>query len=184
MRLSKEYQYIVLCEDAQMKSFITGFLKIHGIGERSVRVRNYPAGKGCGEAFVKKEYDKEVRYLQSKSYNRLTLVVCSDADKYTCDERIGFIEEETRKRIGRNRDKEKIIMWIPKREIETWICFLNGEDVDEEQDFRHSGKPQKCRKQAQKMAEYCQDQIELDTRSVPSLMMAKKEYCRVCELQA
>lgn len=31
MKLSNDYQYIVLCEDAQMKSFILQFLKAHGI---------------------------------------------------------------------------------------------------------------------------------------------------------
>ncbi len=41
MKLSENYQYIVLCEDAQMRSFILQFLKSHDINVRSILFRNY-----------------------------------------------------------------------------------------------------------------------------------------------
>ena len=96
MKLSENYQYIVLCEDAQMRSFILQFLKSHDINARNIRFMNCPAGKGCGEFFVKKEYSIEVEYLKRNSYKRIVLVVCTDADRWTCEDRIKSLEDEIR----------------------------------------------------------------------------------------
>ena len=74
-------------------------------------------------------------------------------------------------------------MWIPKREIETWIHFLRGEETDETVEYRHTGAPVKCKDEAITMMEYCRDLIPLDVQAVPSIGMAKTEYKRVCELQ-
>lgn len=181
MKLSNDYQYIVLCEDAQMKSFILQFLKAHGI--RDIRFRNYPAGKGCGEFFVKKEYCTEVEYLKRNNFRRIVLIVCTDADRLSCDDRIKSLENEIHLKGNWSYKSERIIMWIPKREIETWIHFLRGEKTDETVEYRHSGDPVKCKDEAIAMMEYCRDMLEVNQSILPSLKMAKEEYQRVCLLQ-
>lgn len=59
MKLSDKYRYIVLCEDAQMKSFLVSFLLCFASSTRKITVRNYPVGVGCGSAFVRREYDED-----------------------------------------------------------------------------------------------------------------------------
>ena len=184
MKLDKGYQYFVLCEDAQMKSFILSFLGHQGISSRRVRVGKYPGGEGCGEAFVRREYPKEVQLLRRKSYNSNVLIVCTDADNRSVkDKEKGLDAELSALYSDWQRAKEPIIMWIPKREIETWLHFLRGEVVDESTEFRHSGKPASCRTEAGIFSEYCQDIQEMPQPNLPSIISAKNEYLRVCGLQ-
>ena len=184
MRLSKDYQYQILCEDAQMRSFILGVLSHQGINARKIRVKNYPCGDGCGEAFVKREFPKEVKILRSTGYNKKVLIVCTDADNLSVNERkrilmTGLEDEQS----CRDLSGEQIIIWIPKREIETWIRFLRGEDVDIEKSYRHSGNPVRCREETKVFSLYCQGIKDIDCKNVRSLEDAKAEYTRVCELQ-
>ena len=88
MRLSKEYQYHILCEDAQMKSFITAVLSDQGINPHKIRVCKYPAGNGCGESYVKRELPKEIKILKATNYIKRILIVCADADRYSVNERL------------------------------------------------------------------------------------------------
>ena len=167
-----------------MRGFIEAFLSYHGIKSRKMFVVSYPCGSGCGEAFVRREYPNEIRILQSTSYIRKVLIVCTDADKYDVKERERFLENEAKAVIPKwNRDIEPVIMWIPKRQIETWIRFLREEDVTEEMTFSHSGKPVSCKDEAERLALYCQDRIQIDDDKIRSIRFAKEEYIRVCKLQ-
>lgn len=185
MKLNNDYQYHILCEDVQMRGFILSFLDAQGIKLRKVRVCNYPCGKGCGETFVRRELPKEEKILHATNYIRKVLIVCSDADNLSVDERLKLISRDVEKDLGKwNRDYEPIVFWIPKRQIETWIHFLNGESVDETKSFAHEGKkPESCKKVARIFSEYCQGQIDIDCKDVPSIVTARHEYERVCELQ-
>ena len=182
MKLSDEYQYIVLCEDAQMKSFILSFLISQGISSRKIRVRNYPAGSGCGEAFVRTEYPNEILYLRSVNYNKIALIVATDADGLSCGDRRKILDKEALSLIpGWGRTDEVIMIWIPKREIETWIRFFGGYVVDETMSFSHTGKPVGCKEEAKLMSEYCQGISSISV--LPSIELAKIEYDRTCSLQ-
>lgn len=185
MKLNKDYQYQILCEDVQMRGFILSFLVAQGINSHKARVCNYPGGKGCGEAFVRRELPREVQILHATNYIRKVLIVCSDADTLPVDERLKLLSRDVEKEIKNwNRANEPILFWIPKRQIETWIHFLNGESVDETESFPHDGKtPETCKRVAGIFSEYCQGQIDIDCKDVPSLLTAKHEYERVCELQ-
>ena len=185
MTLSKDYRYTVLCEDAQTKSFIVEILKAHGIITRRIKVINYPCGKGCGSAFVNREYPREVHLLHELNFQKLVLVVCTDADNFSVDTRKKMLDDSVSKNLSKwNRENRFIILFIPKREIETWIHFLRGEDVDEKMEFKHSGKPETCKEEAHKFADYCRGLLEMKTEPLPSMVEAKKEYVRVCGLQA
>ena len=112
------------------------------------------------------------------------LIVCADADYLSVDERIKVLKQElVNDQIKYEDAYEPIIMWIPKRQIETWICLLKGEAVDEDMTFRHTGKPVKCKEEAKLFSMFCQDIAKIDCSNVSSLQMAKNEYIRVCQLQ-
>ena len=184
MKLNETYEYIVLCEDAQTKTFILTFLLQHNVPSGKIHFRNYPVGKGCGEQFVREEYSKEARLLSSRyKYKREVLVVCSDADSYSVKKKVKSLDDEVI-RFNKEWDRKRfpILMWIPKREIETWIHYLRGENVDEQTSYRHSGNPERCKKEVVRFKEYCQDVIKID--EVPqSMIFAKGEYIRVCNMQ-
>ncbi len=186
MRLSSRYQYIVLCEDAQMKSFITSFLLAEKIPSRKMRFRPVPAGKGSGESFVMRNYPVEVMYLQRNNFNRIVLVVCVDADSDTFSEK----EQKLSRELSNHREtdeikrQEKFIMlWIPRRQIENWIHYLRNEDTIEEKDYRHTGKPERCKVEAERMVALFHGEDVVDYEPLPSIVCAKNEYERICNMQ-
>lgn len=184
MKLNKDYQYHVLCEDVQMRTFIQAVLADHDVDPRKIRFSNYPPGMGCGEAFVRRELPREIKILHATNYARKVLIVCTDADVFKVDERIRQLENEVKSQgVKWNRSAELVVLWVPKREIETWIHFLKGEQVDEKRSYRHSGRPVRCKKEATLFSKYCHDTEEIDCSMVPSLSSAKQEYVRVCRLQ-
>ena len=184
MKLSNGYQYHVLCEDAQMKTFILGVLSYHKIPSGKISVSNIPCGQGSGAAFVRKELSKEIQILKATNYLRRVLIVCIDADAYTVEERMRELHKTIEKVIPKwKREDDFVMFWIPKHQIETWIKHLSGESVDEEMTFIHSGKPVNCKSEAERFAMYCQDLEEIECPMVNSLSSAKKEYIRVCEMQ-
>ena len=183
-KLSNLYHYTILSEDAQMETFITTFLKCNGVPSYKIYKVPIPVGKGCGEQHVRERFLQEVEVLERNNYNRRTLVVCIDADKHPCDERRNELVNsvKTTKHLW-TISKEMILLWIPKREMETWIAFFRGEPVDEQKEFRHDGNPVSCKKEAGKMADYCQNDDPPKQEMLPSLVKAKEEFIRVCELQ-
>ena len=184
MKLSKNYQYHILCEDAQSRSFINATLSDQGISARKVFCNSIPCGKGCGEVAVRRGFPKEIRRLKATSYNKQVLIVCTDADKYTIDERKAFLDKEVISQgLKWDKQQDPIMIWIPKRQIETWIHALNQEDVDENMVFPHLGKPVSCKKQAKKFSQYCQNLIELEPPALDSIIESKNEYNRICGLQ-
>lgn len=79
-------------------------------------------------------YPMEVKaYRSKKNYLAISLVVVIDADKYTVADRLHqldtALEEDSQ---PRRQEEEQIAIFVPKRNIETWIYYLQGETVDEE----------------------------------------------------
>lgn len=181
MKLSSRYQYNVLCEDAQTRSFVISFLGEQGVDFRKIHVNMSPAGKICGSEYVRQQYPTEAKLLSSKNYLRLVLIVVADADMMSVDDRVRFVESKVED-LKFDHTKECIIIWIPKRQIENWIHFFNDGELDENRDYQHSGKPDSCKEEARKMSDYLSDIVKYDV-ILPSLEFAKKEYERVCLLQ-
>ncbi len=184
MKLSNKYQYYILCEDAQMDSFINSFLKCNNINTRKRYTIPIPAGEGSGEAFVRSHLPREVRMLHVKKYINIVVIACTDADKLTVADREQKLVDQVKKEMPKwDYTNEMLLIWIPKREIETWIEYFKGGEVDEEMDFKHDGNPSSCKEEAEKMFFYCSSQ-EQYTDVLPSLINAKKEFERVCRLQS
>lgn len=68
-----------------------------------------------------------------------------DADRKEVVERMRELDEELRSRELDPRDEaEAIALLIPKRNIETWIWNLRGEDVDESQSYPKLARQSEC----------------------------------------
>ncbi len=181
MKLSKEYTYKVLCEDAQTRTFLYSFLSHQGINSHKIRIDMSPAGKLCGSQYVEQQYRKNVIEYFGKRFQNIVLLVCTDADNLSVEKRVEFVENKAID-VECDRKKETIIIWAPRRQIENWIHFWR-EGASEEDEFRHTGKPERCSKEAEMMSEYLSGQMEKEL-TLPSIEHAKQEYERVCSLQA
>ena len=191
MKLSNEYRYTVLCEDAQTRSFVQAFLDEQGIGMRRIHFNMAPAGDGCGSQYVRKYYSSEVRTILSMNYQKLVLIVCMDADNYSVIERKRELDEQLKVDFCKDNNyrfrdlsKECIVFWIPKRQIENWIHFLRDEETNEDIDYKHDGKPAKCKSEAVVLSRYFREIVSFEKEVLSSIEYAKKEYDRVCKLQA
>ena len=128
----------LLCEDLQQEVFVRTFLVKCGIPSR--RIRTIPLPKeGCGESHVRRQYPQEVNaYRQRANKLNLGLVVMIDADTKHANERYIELDRALRERgMQLRQPKEKIGIFVPRRNIETWIYFLMGREVDEMTEYPH-----------------------------------------------
>ena len=180
MKFSKKCKYHILCEDAQTRSFLYNVLKSQGINRHKIYIDMAPAGDICGSQYVAQKYPDKVKEYCSHNYQKYVLIVCSDADNLSIDDRLHFIER-TADDIDYDRQKELITIWIPRKQIENWIQFWrNGSG--EEEDFRHTGKPERCSEEAEMMSDYLSGQ-RIKEVVLPSIEFAKTEFERICRIQ-
>ncbi len=183
MKFNNHYQYTVLCEDKKTGSFIENVLKDQGINAHRIVLRVSTSGVGSGEAFVRREYPKQLKALRAINYNKRVLIVCTDADTKTVKERKDFLDKicaDQDPLVEKRKAGETVIMWIPKRHIETWIRFFGGDHtVTEDTKTFHDGKPVKCKQEAKNMSDFLQNVLVMEN-VLPSIVDAKEEFEQVC----
>lgn len=182
MKLSKDYKYNILCEDKLTHCFIRRFLISQGVNSRKINALPLPAA-GCGEQYVRTQYPKQLSYLRSTSYISNVLVVAIDADFNTCIERQKQLDEACGDAgVDKCTAKDKLLLFVPKRNIETWIKHFDGVAVDEEHDYAHflNGHESDCYNAADKMA----DEFSSPSFSsvLSSLQFAYQEYTKLVKL--
>jgi len=150
---------IVLCEDLQHAVFTRRLLKDLGFPSRRIRIERAQTGKGAADRFVLDMYPEEVKEYRSRaSYMKIGLVTLVDADTDPFPQRYRQLNEELdAEDLDRRRDDEKICILIPKRNIETWIYALRGDDVDEEQSYPKLEREGNCQPSVDQLVNYLQD---------------------------
>ncbi len=131
--MARYTQVVVLCEDRQQEVFARHFLIGCGINRRRIRVNVAPRGRGSGEQHVRQEYPREVKEHRIRHHRlNVALAVLIDADTKSVDNRLGQLENElTGNSLSGRQPDEKIGIFVPKRNIDTWIHYLMGETVNE-----------------------------------------------------
>ena len=168
---------VLLCEDSQTESFVRNFLKHRRFKERDFEIRKSPTGSGAGEQWVSKQYPKELKAIRSKRDAYLIVVI--DADTGSVDERHKQLETACSKEGIPPRDHRKdsnVLHIIPRRNIETWLAYLDGENVDESIPYPKLGSPGDCREHAESLYEMCHRDQNLREPVPPSLREACNEY--------
>jgi hypothetical protein len=132
----RRVQIIILCEDRQQEVFARYFLEKRGFKGR-FRIRVCPKGQKSGEQYVRTQYPLEVRaYRQNRNRVSVGLVVLIDADTEMPGNRfkqLNFLLREQFQSV--RQENEAIAIFTPKRNIETWIHYLQGEPVNEEETY-------------------------------------------------
>ena len=124
-----------------------------------------------GAKYVLENYPVEVKALRSRPHVRAGLLAVVDADTFSVDERSRQLEQSLG-RPGRG-DAERIGLLTPKRNIETWIFFLLGNVVNEEDDYKNRVSQSDMKQAVAAFGNVCpQKAAEI---AVPSLQLACKE---------
>lgn len=170
---------MVLCEDKQQRSFIRNFLLGIGFERRKIYFRMCPRGRQSGEQFVRENYPSKVRaYRGKKNHLSVCLAVVIDADTKTVDQRLQELDASLTADAQQVRQPdEKIAIFVPKRNIETWIHYLMGEKVDEETAYSKLQREGDCKHYVKDLTKRCHRDI---LHNAPySFRIAYKELQRI-----
>jgi hypothetical protein len=127
---------VILCEDLRHLNFVRRYLMCRGVESRRIRAKVAPSGRGAGSQYVIQNYPAEVKALRSRAYLRAGLVVIVDADVCSSEERLRqFAESLEQAQHDRRGESERIALLVPKRNIETWVFHLLGNDVNEDDNY-------------------------------------------------
>jgi hypothetical protein len=179
----RRVQIVILCEDRQQEVFARSFLKKRGF-TGLIRPKICPPGSQAGEQYVRTQYLAEVKaYRQKRNQVSIGLVVLIDADTGTLEARLNWLasvldEDAQEKR----RSNEAIAIFVPKRNIETWIHYLQGETVNEEAVYaKFNNDEAVCKKPVEDLADRCYSQ-SLPEDAPRSLQAACGELQRLLPL--
>lgn len=182
MKLSKTHKYTILCEDKLTHCYVRHFLIAQGISGRKIFPLPLPAD-GCGEQYVRQEFPKYLSVLRSKNFDSNVLVVALDADKRTLLERKNQLDDACNAAdVPLRSESDRLLVFIPKRNIETWIKYFDGATVNEEEDYAHflNGHESDCYPAAEKMA--TEFSVENFIFELPSLQSAHNEYSNLARM--
>jgi hypothetical protein len=157
---------VVVCEDAQQRVFLYRLLKAFGL-HRRFRAEVAQAGQGAADQWVRETYPDEVAaYRQSTMAVGLVTVI--DADENSVRFRYQQLNEELDASDLEHRKRdEQICLLVPKRNIETWIYALVGEEVNELDAYPKLEKESECQPAVDQLVEYLRHGVPSDL--IPSL---------------
>ena len=135
----------VLVEDRALERFAREVLLKLGFHRSKMRFEVHPAGCGSAKHWVERRYPIEVQAYRSKAnFQQIALLVGTEADEQTVTDRFVHLASElTDADLAGRNDDERIALWIPKWNVETWICHLSGEKVDEQENYKNKAKAKK-----------------------------------------
>lgn len=124
---------VILAEDAKQARFTRSWLKEHvNVDHRNVRDVISPKGRGAAEQFVRNRFAAEVnshRRNASKRGSMLITVIDADATPF---------EERYKELLNSIEARDGVFVFVPKRNIETWLRALNSFQADESTDFKRT----------------------------------------------
>ncbi len=167
-------QIIGLCEDSQHYTFLYRLLKSLGFTRHRIRIEPAPVGGGAADQWVRNHYPDEVEtYRRESSHLRTGLVTAIDADENPVRRRYRQLNGELQaEALDQRGPDEMICILVPKRNIETWIYALFGNEVSETEDYGKLENEGDCQPAVEQLVEYLQDGWSDDL--IPSL----KQGCR------
>jgi hypothetical protein len=176
--MSKASQIILLCEDKLQEVVVRRFLtKGWIVSPRTIRVIPYPKGKGSGEGHVRTRYPEELKAYRTRPAKTILIVVI-DADTETVRQHhleLGRVCES----VPPRQVDDAVLHVIPKRNIETWLAYLDGQSVVEDENYKAKyqfrGKESDCQRLVDQLSEKCKKNTPL-VSPPPSLLVACEEF--------
>lgn len=169
---------VLLCEDSQTDSFVRQFLKPRNFRSRDITTIPLPGGSQSGEQWVRHRFPGELQAIRRK--RSAYLIVVTDADTRSTAERRRQLDAECERRnipVRNKRDPALVI--VPRRNIETWLAYLAGDEVDEAARYPRLKRERDCTAHAKNLHRMCHTAQKLDKPAPPSLREACEEYQRL-----
>lgn len=126
---------LILVEDRALERFAREALLKFGFHPRELRVSTYPVGRGSAKQWVETQYPLELkRYRKNANHQSIAVLVGTEADELSVSQRRQQLEKVLQNEGLQARGlQERIVLWIPKWNVETWILHLSGQVVTENQ---------------------------------------------------
>lgn len=185
--MSKASRIVVLCEDKLQAVVVRRFLtKGWGHGPRTVRVIPPPAGReGSGEKYVRDQYPVQLKECRGRHASTILIVVI-DADRESVKKHHDELSQacqQTDNGPAPRTDDEPVVHVIPKRNMETWLAYLDGVSVDETTDYKkgkylYRGNESACHGLVDVLAARCKNRENL-VSPPESLADVCKEFDRI-----
>lgn len=172
----RRVQLVLLCEDTQHEAFCRRFLNTVGWETRAIRVEKAPGGHGAAEQFVRMQFPRELRAHRSRPVNQ-ALVVMVDGNSAGIEGRARQLARACREAgVAERAAKEAVALFFPTWNIETWLAYLDGAEVDEgRNDYPRLVRERQCQGHVNVLVEMCRAGA-LRQPSPPSLGAACEEY--------
>ena len=172
-------QVVILCEDRQTDAFARAYLKCRGYTDYQIRTRMSPSAQGSAHTYVLNSYPQELEGRRHDPVNR-ALAVFIDEDGKGAASLLRQLDKACGSQQVAPRDKDdRVGVFTPARNIETWLAYLSGQQVDETADYKKSGGLVASRKPASRLHGLCRAGT-LPEDAPPQLRQACVEFSRLC----
>lgn len=174
---ARRVEIVLICEDSQHEAFARRFLDGMGFDTRQLQVVKSPSADGSAEQFVKERFPTELdAYRSRRTKAASALIAMIDADSKEVQDRVDEFKVSCQKRqIDGRRSDEAVAIVVPKRNIETWITYLNEQPVDESNAYPKLDRERACKGAVDALVERCKT-TGLKPDAPPALAMACNEY--------
>ena len=133
-------QVMILCEDKAHLDLIKGYCQAAGWNPRSIISADVsPEARGSAEQWVRERYERTLRSFRSwhRQGRNIILLVMIDADNRAVAERKRTVERDVQRQA-----KEPVAIFVPKRNIESWMAYLDGnlqteDETGEEENYKN-----------------------------------------------
>jgi hypothetical protein len=157
--MSRSVQLVLVCEDSQQEAFARRFLEKAGWSTRRLRVEKAPRGRGSAVQFIRERFPIELSAYRSNR-NRVAqwLVVILDGDNQGVARRLNELNTVCQAQSMKPREKDDhVAIIVPTWRIETWLAYLDGENVDESKsDYPRLDRPRDCQRHVDRLHAMCQ----------------------------
>jgi len=176
--MSRSVQLVILCEDKQHEVFARRFLAKAGWCTRVLRAEVAPHGRGSAEQFVRQRFPVELSAYRSKRLHvARALLVMLDGDDRGVDARLRELARECQTQdVDQRQDDDRVAIVVPTWNIETWLAYLSGSDVDESRgNYPRLERERDCQPHVNTLNDMCR-KGKLRQPVPPSLEAACTEY--------
>ena len=184
----------ILCEDIDQERFIRQYLICCGLEEHKIKDYGNPKGRVIenNNALIVKHYPDLMKSHRRRKYRNLAVVVMIDADEDSVSDKMRSLHKTLDEAAGNlNKDtrlpNEKVAIFVPARNIETWFYYINnnmeGQECNENTDYKDDNMSAEeriklAKSAANKLArEICPQGV--DRITLPSLRYACTELQRL-----
>ena len=173
-------QFVLVCEDRQHEAFARFLLQEAKLVRdyHQLRIERSPLGRGAADRFVQETYVTELAAVR-RTHVTTTLLVLTDGDAVGVAGRLRKLDEACeRQGVERRSPGDRAAVFVPTWNIETWLAYLEGENVDERRKgYPRLERPRGCRQHVNVLVKMCR-QGTLRRPAPASLQAACKEYSR------